>query len=219
MRTKRTWAACAAMTCLVLGACGGRVDNRYNGAQIGEPCVPAQEGDETFLGFDPEEVSIELPAPDADPGVLVCLADHFRGRVTCPYGQDSSGTELPNVDGAGGGPFAAGAGPCEISGGSPVTGAPGDPNGALVEPQCSDRQGPRVVTWSCRCANAAGRTDDGATYCSCPDGTECAELVDPVGTLGGTPDVSGAYCIPNGTDYHATSACELPCDPSVTTCS
>jgi hypothetical protein len=208
--------ACAAWACLVVGACGGRVSNRYDGARIGTPCVPAEEDDAAFPGFVATEVSIELPAPDADPGVLVCLANHFRGRATCPYGQDEAGDALPSVDGASGGSFPSGVGPCVTPSGAPVTG--GGSEGALVEPQCADRRAAKVVTWSCRCESADGRTDDGATYCSCPDGTTCQQLVTPVGPVGGTPDISGAYCIPNGTDFDPFAACAQACDPSVTTC-
>jgi len=211
--------ACVAWACVcaVAAACGGAVDNRYNGAQIGQPCTPAVEDDTTFNGFQAQMVSVELPSPDADPGVLVCLANHFRGRVTCPYGQNADGTGLPAVDGASGGPFPSGVGPCVTPSGAPVTGTASDPKtGAQVEPQCADREAARTVTWSCRCAAADGTTNGAGTYCACPGGTECVQLVPPIGTL--NDDVSGAYCIPTGSDYVSYGACALACDPSVTTC-
>lgn len=203
----------------VAAACGGQVDNRYNGARIGQPCTPAVEDAQSFNGFRANEVSVELPDANADPGVLVCLVDHFRGRVSCPYGQSVDGTELPNIDGATGGAFPAGVGPCKTPQlDVPVIGNSADPQtGALVEPQCADRRAAMTVTWSCRCAAADGTTNDGATYCTCPGGTECAQLVSPIGPT--TNDVSGAYCIPTGTEYQAFSACVVPCDPAVTTCS
>ncbi len=175
----------------MLIACGGEVSNRYTNAKIGQPCTPAVESSTSFDGFEPLDVSVELPSPDADPGQIVCLADHFRGRVTCPYGQDSAGTQ------------------CKTSSGDPVIGA--------VEPQCVDRQAARVVTWSCRCANAAGRTDDGASYCNCADGTTCEQLVAPIAPVQG-PDISGAYCIVTGTSYASFSACVQSCDPNAATC-
>jgi hypothetical protein len=199
----------------IASACGGEVANRYNGAQIGQPCTPAEEADTAFLGFDAQQVSVELPTPDADPGVLVCLVNHFRGRVTCPYGQDPSGQDLASVDGASGGPFPNGIGPCETPSGPVVGDATADPrDGAQVQPQCSDRRAASVVTWSCRCANPTGATDDGATYCSCPSGTTCTQLIDPVGDS----NVAGAYCIQSGTDYESFNSCTTPCDPSTTTC-
>ena len=49
-----------------------------------------------FLGYDPGEVRIDTTS---DPNI-VCLVYHFRGRTTCPYGQDKNG--IPP----------SGAGPC-----------------------------------------------------------------------------------------------------------
>ncbi len=201
------------VVCGVVVACNGQVNTRYSGAQIGQPCTPAIEDNEAFLGFSAGEVSVELPDPNADPGVLVCLVDHFRGRATCPYGQDQSATQLPSVDGASGGPFPSGVGPCVTPSGMAVTGSPGDPEGALVEPQCLDRRAARTVTWSCRCARADGTK--GATDCACPGGTECVQLVASIGAT--TGDVSGAYCVPTGSEYQAFSACAQACDPSAPT--
>ena len=159
----------------VIAACGGQVSNRYNGAQIGQPCTPVLESDPTFLGFDANEVSVELPSPDADPGQLVCLVDHFQGVTTSAYAQTtSSGT---------------------------------------VDAQCTDRRAADVVTWSCRCANAVGGTNDGHEYCSCASGTSCVQLVDPVGT----DDTAGAYCIKTGTEW-GPSSCEQTCDPVAAPC-
>jgi hypothetical protein len=209
-RTRPFDAEMRIITLLMLASCGGEVADRYSSAQIGQPCTPAEEGETQFAGFDPQEVSVELPSPTADPGVIVCLANHFRGRVTCPYGQDDSGDALPSVDGATGGPFPSGVGPCVTAMGADVTGQ--------VEPQCSDRRAAKAVTWSCRCANASGKTSDGATYCSCPNDTTCAQVVDPVAIGDQGPDLSGAYCIPTGANYEPFSACEIACDPTTTTC-
>lgn len=170
-------------------ACGGEVAGRYNGAKVGDPCVPAVESSATFAGFEAAEVSVELPNPNADPGAIVCLADHFRGRVTCPYGNASSACETPDAGAV----------------------------NAKVEPQCLDRRSENVVTWSCRCANAAGRTDDGATYCGCPDGMTCTQLVVPIAPTSGT-DISGAYCIKAGTQYDPSNACPMSCDPNDAPC-
>ena len=175
--------------CAIAIACGGEVAGRYNGAKIGDPCVPAVESSATFAGFDQAEVSVELPNPDADPGAIVCLADHFRGRVSCPYGNASAACATPDA-------------------GAVL---------AKVEPQCVDRKAADVVTWSCRCANAAGATNDGATYCGCPDGTTCTQLVVPIAPNSG-PDISGAYCINAGTAYQSFSVCLQSCDPNVAPC-
>ncbi len=189
------------IACLVaLAACGGEVASRYSDAKIGAPCAPAVESDPTFTGFDVQEVAVELPSPNADPGQLVCLVNHFRGRATCPYGQDEQG-EPP-----------AGATACTTLDGNAVM---GKQSSARVDAQCTDRHAADVVTWSCRCANALGTTDDGATYCSCGDGLTCAQLVVPVP---GSDAVSGAYCIKTGTAYLPSSSCHETCDPISATC-
>ena len=189
---------------VLVGGCGP--------SYIGTPCVGSEEYDEAFLGYDPGEVRVSTTS---DPDV-VCLAYHFRGRATCPYGQDKAGTALPNIDGATGGSFPEGVGPCLTPTGAPVTGDPiGDPYDlAQVEPQCLDRPASKVVFFSCRCANADGKTDDGATYCSCSNGTKCQSLASPFIDFG----TSDAYCIPPGVIYDPSSACLGACDPRVTTC-
>jgi hypothetical protein len=99
-----------------------------------------------------------------------------------------------------------------------VTGDPlGDPYDlAEVPPQCADRPASKVIFFSCKCANADGRTDDGGHYCSCSNGTTCEPLVAPNGAGDGMgPD----YCIPKGVLYDPSAACFGACDPSVTTCS
>jgi hypothetical protein len=191
---------------------------------VGDPCIPEQEYDTQFSGFDPQEVNVESKSFQCL--TRVCLVNHFRGRVTCPYGQDSSGNQLPSVDGATGGAF-PGTDPngvyadqCVIPGGdksnaSDVIVGPsngGGPTGKQVEPQCVDREATNTVYCSCRCANADGKTDDGANYCTCPDGFSCAQLVNPVGVT--DVGLTGAYCIKKGTDYQSFGSCESPCDPS-----
>ncbi len=198
---------------------------------VGDPCIPEQEYDPAFLGFDPQEVNVESKSFQCL--TRLCLVNHFRGRVTCPYGQDKTGTALPTVDGASGGNFPASDSNCPSNnpncinacltpGGTDpnkdkIVGDPtGDPaDGAQVQPQCIDREAANTVYCSCRCANADGKTDDGANYCTCPDGFNCAQLVNPVGVT--DVGLTGAYCIKKGSDYAAASSCDLPCDPNFPT--
>src|ERR1700684_4367926 len=56
---------------------------------VGDPCVPEQEYDPTFLGFSAGEVNVESKSFDCE--TRLCLANHFQGRVTCPYGQTKAG--------------------------------------------------------------------------------------------------------------------------------
>jgi hypothetical protein len=194
---------------------------------VGDPCIPEQEYDPTFLGFDPQEVNVESKSFQCL--TRLCLVNHFRGRVTCPYGQDKTGQNLPGTDGASSGPFPKqdmlnppnNVSACYLPGSTnAVTGDPtNDPTDlAQVHPQCVDREASNTVYCSCRCANAAGKTDDGANYCTCPDGYDCSQLVTPIGP--GDVGLTGAYCIKKGTEYQSFSACQTACDPtsSATSC-
>src|SRR5262249_4705220 len=91
-----------------------------------------------------------------------------------------------------------------------------DPHhGQSVQPQCTDRTGPDAVFCSCRCANAEGKTDDGAEYCACPSGFTCSQVVPLL--VSGDPN-AGAYCIPQGTAYNPNNACGDTCFPGHPAC-
>jgi hypothetical protein len=181
---------------------------------VGDPCVPQQESSPSFLGFDEKELSIETRSPSCKTGV--CLANHFRGRVSCPYGQSVTGDKPTGAKTS-----------CLLPGTTePVSGLTdpalpsdfSDPRRkAFVAPQCVDRAAEKTVYCSCRCANAEGRTDDGATYCGCGDGFECASLVKALGKSAN--DIAGSYCVKKGTAYSADTACsEGDCDPIARVC-
>lgn len=87
---------------------------------------------------------------------------------------------------------------------------------ASVEPQCVDRQQKNSVYCSCRCANNAGRTDDGHVYCDCAPGFDCTHLVDSIGPS--TDDVAGSYCALTHTSYDSATACSATCDPMSAPC-
>jgi hypothetical protein len=191
---------------------------------VGDPCIPEKEFDPAFLGFDPGEVNVESKSFQCL--TRLCLVNHFRGRVTCPYGQNKDATGLPTVNGATGGAFGVTdkfgqvANACLIPGGTDpnADGIKGDPiadptDQAQVPPQCLDREAVDTVYCSCRCANADGKTDDGANYCTCPDGFACNQLVAPVGL--GDVGLTGAYCIKKNTVYDPSSSCLGACDPTL----
>lgn len=192
-------------------ACGGTAvgDPNLGSASTalgtGDPCTMDVENDPRFLGFDEKEVVIENRSAQCRTGV--CIANHFRGRVSCPYGQSAAGS----------GP-AGGSGPCLTTDGSrPVTGEAGASKGALVAPQCRDRKADAAVYCSCRCANADGRTDDGGNYCPCGAGFACTSLVTSIGAR--ADDLSGSYCLKVGTVYDRDTACSQgDCDPLSATC-
>ena len=52
---------------------------------MGDPCIPEDEYSPTFSGFGETEVNVESRSFQCE--TRICIADHFRGRVSCPYGQ------------------------------------------------------------------------------------------------------------------------------------
>lgn len=181
---------------------------------VGDPCTPDEEFDPTFQGFSVDDVSTESKSYVCL--TRLCLVNHFQGRVTCPYGQTAPGMgpagpsgsnaaavnsqlgcsipgttpsatttgwqiEASNVSVAG---FAAGAVPAQVTG----TGA-------------GDRTANKTVYCSCRCANLAGNTNDGAVYCACPDNYTCTPLVTSIGSA--DSGLTGSYCVLNNTQYEA----------------
>lgn len=187
----------------VIGDGGGDGGTSSNASGIGAPCVTQQEANPRFTGFIEQEVNVETSTGEPS-GAPVCLVNHFRGRVSCPYGQDSSGQ----------GP--QGAAGCRVAaGGAPVTGVAGQ-NGAVVQAQCVDRLAADTVIRSCRCANNVGRTDDGDNYCTCPGPMTCTSMISSIG--GPTAHLAGSYCIKAGTLFDRANACAAVCDPSAHAC-
>ena len=167
---------------------------------VGDPCTPEQEYDATFTGFDIKQVIAESKSLQCL--TRVCLVHHFRGRVSCPYGQTM-------VNGG-----------CTIPGTADViSGDPDLPEAtrAVVKPQCLDRRADNAVYCSCRCANANGATDDGANYCSCPDGFTCAQVYPPTGL--GNEGLTGGYCVKAGTEFNTAAAnCVNECSATAKNC-
>jgi hypothetical protein len=197
------------LTLLLLSACGssGKIAAEDAGSgeasaqvPIGASCTPTDERSSTFAGFSVADIEVEVNNPTCAAGV--CLINHFQGLTDCPYGQDSSGNPIPPATMA-----------CTVPGtGQPV--APQSPQtGDAIEPWCTDRQPSATVYCSCRCANAQGETDDGATYCTCPGSFTCTQLI-PAG-LGSS---AGAYCVEDATEYDPSNACAVTCNPSSYPC-
>jgi hypothetical protein len=172
---------------------------------VGDPCTPEQEYDPAFNGFDEKEVNVESKSFQCR--TRICLVNHFRGRVSCPYGQ--------SAEGAGPGE----AGNCTVPGSA--TAITGDPNDvrkkALVPPQCVDRAADKAVYCSCRCADINGQKPGDQTFCDCPDGFTCTPLVTSIGK--GNEGLTGSYCFENGTKYDSNTACNQgDCDPVTKKC-
>jgi hypothetical protein len=178
---------------------------------VGDPCTPEQEYDKSFLGFSQTEVSVESKSFQCL--TRLCLVNHFQGRVSCPYGQKADGSQNT--------PATA----CVTPGlgihvdGKDSTGTLVDPvKKAFVPPQCSARTASLAVYCSCRCADVNGKTDDGANYCTCPDGFTCTQLVQKLGT-GVSEGLTGAYCVKNGAQYDPAACGGITlCDPAKANC-
>ena len=175
---------------------------------VGDPCTPEQEYDPTFNGFDEAEVNVESKSFQCQ--TRLCLVNHFRGRVTCPYGQDTSGNPPSGAQAC----ATPGSGGKEL-----ITGNPQDTKKQkLVEAQCTDRTADKAVYCSCRCADVNGNTPSSeGNFCKCPDGFSCSQLVTSIGQ--GDTGLTGAYCIKDKTAYDSTTACAATCDPTTSKCS
>ena len=162
---------------------------------IGDPCIPEDEYEAGFAGYGLEEVNVEAMSFQCE--TRLCLVNHFRGRVTCPYGQTQAVIDGgdPNMK-------------CKVPDGkaTPVT--------VEVQPQLTKRQASNSVYCSCRCAGP----DKTAKYCKCPSGYTCTLLNEiPLGS--GSSQLLGSYCVRNGTAYNKGSdSTSAPCDPTLSNC-
>ena len=153
---------------------------------VGDPCTPEDEYNPEFSGYNVGESTAEARSFQCE--TRLCLVDHFRGRVSCKYGQAAP---------------AAGADPstanCKV---------PGDPDKAInkkVDAQYLERQADKAVYCSCRCDGA----DKNARYCKCPSGFACKDSIPNLGI--GDAQLAGSYCIRNGSEYDASNAPTTTC--------
>jgi hypothetical protein len=180
---------------------------------VGDPCTPEQEYDPTFNGFAEQEVSTEGESFQCQ--TRLCLVNHFQGRVSCPYGQNSAGGKPGDTPTGSSGPFVPGSpatAGCFTPGLlTPVTGPlnssgmPVDPSaGKEVKPQCTDRTADKTVYCSCRCADING-TQNGGNFCKCPSGFTCTQLVSSLSAMS-DQGLTGGYCIKQGTAFSEGSS-------------
>lgn len=152
---------------------------------------------QTDLTLSPAVASESEVVMEGDPNDgFVCIANHFRGRVDCPYGQTDAdyasylAGDIPSNDTR----------LCRVSETNNVV------EGAIV-PQLYERRSSRTVYRSCRCADSDGNRTNEA-YCDCPSTYSCTPFLDDLGGKG-DPN-AGSYCIKNGTEYDPSanmSAC------------
>jgi len=144
---------------------------------VGDPCIPEDEYSLTFSGFGYAEANVESRSFQCE--TRVCIANHFQGRVSCPYGQTQD--VITNIDNSP-------PGRCHVPAAPDLITAP-------VAPQAMDRRAENTVYCSCRCEGA----DKSAKYCSCPSGYSCLPLVPDLGL--GQSQLAGKYCLKNGTEF------------------
>ena len=60
---------------------------------VGDPCIPEDEYQTAFTGYGETEVNVESRSFQCE--TRVCLVNHFRGRVSCPYGQSEADLANP----------------------------------------------------------------------------------------------------------------------------
>ncbi len=177
-------------------------------SHVGDPCTPEQEYDPSFLGFAESEVSVESKSFQCE--TRLCLVNHFRGRVSCPYGQDSMGNPIapavacatqvtPRPDGVG--PACANQtakdwGCCAPGTNAPISGwdptCQGPTAGSPYDSPCSTTSSTSTLTQqACNSQvlpQCIDRTADVAVYCSC----RCADV------NGQTNDGSNYCTCPDG---------------------
>jgi hypothetical protein len=176
---------------------------------VGDPCIPEDEYTSTFSGFGDAEANVESRSFQCE--TRVCIANHFRGRVSCPYGQ---GKAIADAVAA-----AAAAGQSIPTLGSPVSDPPGpcyipsstDPVKVAVDSQLVNRRAETTVYCSCRCSGP----DKNAVYCQCPSGYDCLPLVPDLNL--GQAQLVGQYCLKSGTAYSGTTT-GLACQSSAKNC-
>jgi hypothetical protein len=157
---------------------------------VGDPCIPEDEYRTNFGGFTETQVNVESRSFQCE--TRVCLVANFRGRVSCPYGNEGEPCAIPGTEGK----------------------RAEDVVVPDVEPQLLERRPEQAVYCSCRCKGE----DPNATYCECPSGFTCEKLVDDLGK--GNKQLAGSYCIKSGTFRNDDPSQILPdeCERAANNC-
>jgi hypothetical protein len=168
---------------------------------VGDPCTPEDEYQQTFSGFQVTETNVESRSFQCE--TRICLVNHFQGRVSCKLGQPAP------LDPATGMPTGDYKPACSIPGTVSSTTLTDENNVNVAVPsQLVSRQTDKAVYCSCRCDGP----DKNARYCECPDGFECAKLVDDLKIKGQTGgQLAGSYCIRSGTLFDETDYDKKEC--------
>ena len=195
----------------VLAIAAGNAAVGCKAGGVGDPCIPEDEYTSTFSGFGEAEANVESRSFQCE--TRVCIANHFRGRVSCPYGQveavasavaAAAAAQPPVLISTLGSPVSDPPGPCYIPSST-------DPVKVPVQAQLVNRRAETTVYCSCRCSGP----DKNAVYCQCPSGYDCLPLVPDLNL--GQAQLVGQYCLKSGTAYSGT-ATGLSCETSAGNC-
>jgi hypothetical protein len=154
----------------LLAAALGALTAACESGGVGDPCIPEDEYRTNFGGFGVAEVNAESRSFQCE--TRVCLVANFQGRVSCPYGNRQGGE-------------------CYVPG---TETAEANRVQEIVPGQLEARRASDAVYCSCRCDGP----DKEASYCECPSGYSCQEMIEELG-LGTDRQLTGSYCIKNGT--------------------
>jgi hypothetical protein len=163
---------------LALGACsGGEVDigkdtrvgvDVRHATLVGNPCIADAEFHADYSGYELPEIHLQEGTEACSSGL--CLAHHFQGRVSCPYGQTAEDLALPATDPR----------RCRL----PRTSS-SDPVSAVevpVPPSFADRPAEDAAYCTCACGGPGAD-------CTCPEGYACRELFERTGPHQGAPSL------------------------------
>jgi hypothetical protein len=200
MRKKSPNSAWAIAVCFTLVGCSGddETESKNELSKLGKPCteVMVDETEPTFSGYGVDELNLDCGASECRTSVgPFCLTYHFRGRVTCPYGQTESDTaNLPATDPA----------RCRVprADGSMTT----EPVQVAVIPQLAERRPEKTVYYTCACSG----NDSTREYCSCPTAMHCEAqaFTHQLGITG--------LCVRDDSAYEPTSSSKTECSISDT---
>lgn len=160
---------------------------------VGDPCIPNDEFSADYGGATESGAQIEDRSFQCE--TRVCLVKHFRGRVTCPFGNAEGRDTPPNPAAYSGSDVDE----CYVPGTT-------EPVNVPVNSQCKPRKDD--VYCSCRCDGEEAN----AKYCECPEGYTCKEVtrsLDPTLIAPGdkycvrdNDQVSDGYTCPKGQGCH-----------------
>lgn len=177
---------CGLLALISVGALGVAPFACQSGG-VGDKCTSEDEFKDTFRGFSLSEALTESRSFSCQ--TRVCLVNHFQGRTTCPYGQetpsdpDSAATECQDQD---------------------SMAADRDADAERKKACCVPGMKTRVKTAVCgQCDAEHGRNADSAVYCSCRCCAPCCDkdAGADAGACEPDPELCGDKCLKSNFNF------------------